>query len=778
MSLDNILRLSYWTDSAVTAQAAGPAMWLVALLGLAMAVVPLAVPTWRKPQMWPHVAAGALVAAVALGRLFAIPVLGWRLGWLLAGLLSGGAMLINAARAAWRDGALADAVAAAGFGEPRQAVVWRWDVAGLWTLAHALGMAICFVSMRLPAVYGFAAVGLAAGLGIAARGGPRGLAALAPFIAAEAMLALRLAAALVTGTTSGAALPQPFESLLNAPLATWVACGLALAAAWRMFARRFSLPFAKASALALIAGSMAWGGWLGVTLATRGVTGSDPYAYAQMGVDLARRGTVTHAFPLIRITYELGIPSEPVTHIGYREPQDIRREAPTVWPPGYAVFTGAAFALLGEVGLYAVTPALAALALILVGLLAFQVTGGGPRGWAATALAVALTATSYQQVEWQLIPMADIASQALSIGALLLALVTPRRGRRWLALAAGALIGFAFDVRYTQVLIAPAIALGLWLAPDALRRERLIRVGLAAVGALCAALPVLAYHAWAFGGPFTTGSDELQHFSLAGVPGMLARTLIELGWYREFGLIAPLIAYGAWALGRPEGSRGGAEARRAMPVAVLALYALPVFVFHLAYAYLRQRDLLAVFPIGTILAAYGAVRLIEAILTHSRDTPAITARRGWAVFGAVFFLAFGMGYRSIETFQLPITRGFSAFGYLVGAQRASFETLEALTPSEAVIACSLNSGAIDLYTGRLTFRPATWTSDELLRFVDALRAEGKPVYAIDESNELQASLAALRGRYTLTQVGAIDVPYYFMPGGGSENRRVPVFRVE
>ena len=116
MSLDNILRLSYWTDSAVTAQAAGPAMWLVALLGLAMAVVPLAVPTWRKPQMWPHVAAGALVAAVALGRLFAIPVLGWRLGWLLAGLLSGGAMLINAARAAWRDGALADAVAAAGFG--------------------------------------------------------------------------------------------------------------------------------------------------------------------------------------------------------------------------------------------------------------------------------------------------------------------------------------------------------------------------------------------------------------------------------------------------------------------------------------------------------------------------------------------------------------------------------------------------------------------------------------------------------------------------------------
>lgn len=768
MSLDNILRLSYWTDSAVTAQAAGPAMWLVALLGLALVVAPLAVPRWRSKRMWPHLAAGALIAVVALGRLFAIPVLGWRLGWLIAGVLSGGAVLLGAARAAWRDGALADAVAAAGFGEPARAVAWRWDVAGLWTLAHALGMAACFVNMRLPAAYGIAAVGLVTGLGLFARRGRRGLAALAPFIAAEAMLAARVLASTLAGAPAAEALPQPFESLLNAPLATWVACGLALAAAWRMLARRLELPFARASALALIAGCLAWGSWLGVTLATRGVTGSDPYAYAQMGVDLARRGTVAHSFPLVRITYELGIPSEPVTHIGYREPQDIRREAPTVWPPGYAVFTGAAYALLGEAGLYAVTPGLAALALVLVGLLAFRVAGGGPRGWAVAGLAVALTATSYQQVEWQLIPMADIGSQALSLGALLLALLSPRRGRRGLALAAGILIGCAFDVRYTQVLIAPAIALGLWLAPEASRRERAIRIGLAAAGALGAALPVLAYHAWAFGGPFTTGSDELQHFSLAGMPATLIRILIDLGWYREFGLIAPLVAIGGWALTRT----------RRRWAAVLALFALPVFVFHLAYAYLRQRDLLSIFPIGAILAGYGAVRLIEALVSYRRDTSVWMVRRGLAVFGVVFALAFGLGYRSIETFQLPMTRGFSAFGYLVSAQRASFETLESLTPAESVIACSLNSGAIDLYTGRLTFRPATWTPEQLLRFVGALRAEGKPVYAVDESNELQASLATLRGRYTLTQVGAIDVPYYFMPGGGSENRRVPVYRVE
>jgi hypothetical protein len=729
-------------------------MWLVALLGLALVVAPLAVPRWRSARMWPHLAAGALIAVVALGRLFAIPVLGWRLGWLIAGVLSGGAVLLGAARAAWRDGALADAVAAAGFGEPARAVAWRWDVAGLWTLAHALGMAACFVNMRLPAVYGIAAVGLVAGLGLFARRSRRGLAALAPFIAAEAMLAARVLASTLAGAPAAEALPQPFESLLNAPLATWVACGLALAAAWRMLARRLELPFARASALALIAGCLAWGSWLGVTLATRGVTGSDPYAYAQMGVDLARRGTVAHSFPLVRITYELGIPSEPVTHIGYREPQDIRREAPTVWPPGYAVFTGAAYALLGEAGLYAVTPGLAALALVLVRLLAFRVAGGGPRGWAVAGLAVALTATSYQQVEWQLIPMADIGSQALSLGALLLALLSPRRGRRGLALAAGILIGCAFDVRYTQVLIAPAIALGLWLAPEASRRERAIRIGLAA--AALGAAPRAGHHAWAFGGPFTTGRTNC---SIAGWHARHAHSDPD-----RSGMVSRVWTHRAPGRDRVGGANAQAMGGRA------AGPLLPVC--SPAYAYLRQRDLLSIFRSGQSWPATGGP-LIEAPEPYRRDI-CVDGRRGLAVFGVVFAPAFGLGYRSIETFQLLMTR----VQRLLSGERAAGVVRNAGVAYGRVRHRLLAQQRGDRFVYRPAHRPATWTPEQLLRFVGALRAEGKPVYAVDESNELQASLATLRGRYTLTQVGAIDVPYYFMPGGGSENRRVPVYRVE
>ena len=141
------------------------------------------------------------------------------------------------------------------------------------------------------------------------------------------------------------------------------------------------------------------------------------------------------------------------------------------------------------------------------------------------------------------------------------------------------------------------------------------------------------------------------------------------------------------------------------------------------------------------------------------------------------FTGFAILQRSIETLILPITRGYDAFGYLVKEQRAAFDVLAQHTPSNAVVGASLNSGAIDLHSHRLAFRPAGWTSDQLLAFVAALHDEATPVYILDDGKELVPALDTLRQHYTLVEVVQLDVPYYFPNSGGSENRRVPLYQV-
>jgi len=132
--------------------------------------------------------------------------------------------------------------------------------------------------------------------------------------------------------------------------------------------------------------------------------------------------------------------------------------------------------------------------------------------------------------------------------------------------------------------------------------------------------------------------------------------------------------------------------------------------------------------------------------------------------------------RSMDTLALPVTRGFSAFGYLVREQRASFTQIGRLTPPNAVIGCSLNSGPVDLYAGRLTFRPANWTPDQMTTFVRALRAEGAPVYLLDDGAEMAGAIQALRAQFTLREIARLDVPYYFA-GSGSENRKAALYAV-
>jgi hypothetical protein len=759
MRPDHLLRLDYWLDLAVSARPAGPAMWLavaVGALGVALTGAGLARGRLGRDVAIPWLVAAGLVGLVGLGRLSAHPLLGLRLGWLLAALIAALPLARRALVVLRADGALADCLRALAFVPGGARGRWGWRAAGAWLGFHLLGLSVVLANLGWPLPLALLLmIGLSAMPALAGRRSAP--AALTP-------LAFAYAATILHGL--GMRLPGIWNGVLSPLLTLIVATGYGLAiAGW--LASGASRRFVVAGAGLLVAAALGWSAWAGWTLRAHGVTGSDPYAYAQMGIDLATRGTVLHPFPLAALAYALNLPIYPTVHVGYRIPDAATLQAATVWPPGYAAFTGLAYRLAGEAGLFLITPLLNLLALLAAGWFALVAAGRrSPAAFAVAGLTVALTATAYQQVEMQMTPMADIAAQLFTVLAIGLALGAQGRGAPLRAALSGLCLGIAFDIRYTQVLLAPAIALALVWGARGFARARLGLVAICAGAAWLAAAPVLAYHWVVFGSPFVTGSDELAHFSPARLPEMAGRALGALGHYREFGLLAPPLVVGLLAAAR--------RSRRALVVALLAFVVL--FGFHALYAYLRLRDLLFLFPFLSWLAALGIVTAARAAYWAARRSG---RPRAWAALrvGLVGALSVCLVLRAMETLAMPANRGFAAFGHLTAAQRASFDRLRQLTPEDAVIGASLNSGAVELHAGRLAFRPAGWTADALVRFVDALRAAGRLVFVLDDGEAMGEALRTLRARYGLVEVARLDVPYYDAIGGGSRNRRAPLYRL-
>ena len=759
MRPDHLLRLDYWLDLAVSAQPAGPAMWLavaVGALGVVLTGAGLARGRLGRDVAIPWLVTAGLVGLVGLGRLSAHPLLGLRVGWLLAALIAALPLARRALVVLRADGALADCLRALAFAPGGGRGRWGWRAAGAWLGFHLLGLSVVLANLGWPLPLApLLMIGLSAMPVLAGR--RSALATLTP-------LAFAYAATVLHGL--GVRLPGIWNGVLSPLLTLIVATGYGLAiAGW--LASGASRRFVVAGAGLLVAAALGWSAWAGWTLRAHGVTGSDPYAYAQMGIDLATRGTVLHPFPLAALAYALNLPIYPTVHVGYRIPDAATLQAATVWPPGYAAFTGLAYRLAGEAGLFLVTPLLNLLALLAAGWFALVAAGRrSPAAFAVAGLTVALTATAYQQVELQMTPMADIAAQLFTVLAIGLALGAQGRGAPLRAALSGLCLGIAFDIRYTQVLLAPAIALALAWGARGFARARLGLVAICAGAAWLAAAPVLAYHWAVFGSPFVTGSDELAHFSPARLPEMAGRALGALGHYREFGLLVPSLAVGLLAAAR--------RSRRALVVALLAFVVL--FGFHALYAYLRLRDLLFLFPFLSWLAALGIVTAARAAYWAARRS---SRPRAWAALrvGLVGALSVCLVLRAMETLAMPANRGFAAFGHLTAAQRASFDRLRQLTPEDAVIGASLNSGAVELHAGRSAFRPAGWTAEALVRFVDALRAAGRPVFVLDDGEAMGEALRVLRARYGLVEVARLDVPYYDAIGGGSRNQRAPLYRL-
>jgi hypothetical protein len=173
----------------------------------------------------------------------------------------------------------------------------------------------------------------------------------------------------------------------------------------------------RGAAAGLLVATLAWATTVYLGKRTHGATASDPYAYAQMGVDLAERGTFVHRFSLFEEVIPLGIAWAPLQPVGYHIPRNDLGDCPSVWATGASAFLAVGYGLLGEVGLYVTTPILALLSLAATWALVHEVLRAAPRRvrTLTAALTVALLATSPEQVDRLLVPMADAPAQLFTV---------------------------------------------------------------------------------------------------------------------------------------------------------------------------------------------------------------------------------------------------------------------------------------------------------------------------------------------------------------------------
>jgi hypothetical protein len=521
--------------------------------------------------------------------------------------------------------------------------------------------------------------------------------------------------------------------------------------------------------------SLAWAGYSYIHLRTHGVTGTDPYSYAQMAVDLAERGVPVHAFPLVEHMERLGVFPEAGVHLGYHLPFDQGGRAAAVWPLGQSLLLAIGYRLAGEVGLYLTTPVLGLLSLAAMAALAWELLAGRAAGvkWLATAVGVFLLGTSYAQLERLVVPMADAAAQLFTTLAVVLWLravgssdmdrTRPSQCSDCWAFLAGLSFGAAYLVRHTQLVLVASVLFVAW-AVRRNPRQKAAALAWFAAAALLVAIPDLLYHQWVMGHWLRPESLELRHFSWAFMWPMALRMLRELLATREFLYLAPFVLYGLWRHAREDRLRFG----------VLATWLLAVVLMHLPYEALRLRDLLSIFPVVCFWAGYGVASIWSGLRDCQRCTITLPFLRG-LVYG--FLLTLLLVLRTRTTLGLARASDFDAFGYLNAFQRKGFAQIGQDTEELALVGASLNSGSVELHGLRTAFRPALWHAEELYAFVDDALARGAPLYLLEDGLEMAGPLAAARQRYDLELVGRYDIPFYHT-GGGSAGGRVPLYRVE
>ncbi len=600
------------------------------------------------------------------------------------------------------------------------------------------------------------------------------LAALTPLLAAYAVTLLWLAYQWLGITVigwQGQAFPNPMVSLFYVDGIVLAAVTYSVLCQFRVTLTEMGRPEGlwRWAIAGLLAVTLIWAGAVYFGKRTHGATATDPYAYAQMGVDLAERGTFLHRFSLFEQVIPLKIAWAPLQPLGYHIPRNDLGDCPSVWATGASVLLAAGYKLFGEVGLYVTTPIVALLSLAAAWALAQEALRGQSRAvrHLTAALTVVLLATSPEQVDRLLVPMADAPAQLFTTLTLFFALrgmhQMEESDRRppisgWLSLiAAGICFAWAYWARHTQLVLALPVIVAILLGAARTRRYRILDLGfwkclaLFGVVALVAAAPDIVYRWRVFGGVLNTETTELPLMGLRHIGPVAWQMLRDALVAGEWGYLFPLALYGGYRLARDRG-------REAL---VLGLAFAAVLVVHLTYRSLRLRDLLSLFPLLDLAVAYGTVILVRRARALVGDP---VARLGPALLsvaiiaGVILSLAMAR-WAMIDNLWKP---GWASFGYMRAEHRAAFEQLETLTPANAVIGASLNSGAVMMYTGRDAIRPYdSWTEEEWDTFLGAMQAGGRPVYLLDDGGLMADFIAREGARRRLTPITLLQVPLFY-----------------
>jgi len=511
--------------------------------------------------------------------------------------------------------------------------------------------------------------------------------------------------------------------------------------------------------------ALALGSWFTAAVVihrTHGVTASDPYSYVQMAIDLAETGSPLHSFPLANLARDLGLPTWPTVHIGYHPPFFGDR-SPTMWPIGWPLLMAPLYWVGGLDALYWAAPLAGMLALFVTWLTVNEAlrTAPEPVRWIVATLTCILVATSPEGSERLLVPMSDAAAQLFTMLVFWLVLRARRRKPGLHSFLAGLSLGMAYLIRHPQLPLALSVVVAALLPAskeeNLTKRGRLLMLVTFGLGAVIPAIPDLLYHKLVYGGWLHSESTEWFLLSVRNIGPALA-SILRYGLLRreEVGFIAPLAVWGGIYLWR----------RHRPAMSILAAGLAAVLLFHLFYEALRPRDLIAILPVFYFCAACGLVVAWRWMQAQNRALPALLM-----VCCALFLAA-----RTHRTLAIPWRNDVVTFGHVSASQRDALSRLHKITPQDAVMGSMLNSGAIELYTGRQAVHPAPWTDQELAVFVDGLRDEGRSFYVLDDGEEMAVVLARVRARYEVSEVTTLDLAYFSL-GGGSLPRQAVLYQV-